>query len=127
MLRLDPSVMDETIQETRLEVNKVGRMRHAIPRYVEFPIRIISCDDSFSRSPPRFCDFVNGTSEQLEAVFLDIRKLYFNPGFVLQQCAYINNSAHFSKIIENPNVTEEDVGYVDEDCGGDNPIMIAAR
>ena len=85
------------------------------------------CDNSFSRSPPRFCDFVNGTSEQLEAVFLDIRKLYFNPGFVLQQCAYINNSAHFSKIIENPNVTEEDVGYVDEDCGGDNPIMIAAR
>ena len=32
VLRLDPSVMDETIQETRLEVNKVGRMRHAIPR-----------------------------------------------------------------------------------------------
>ena len=33
----------------------------------------------------------------------------------------------YSKIIENPNVTEEDVGYVDEGCGGDNPIMIAAR
>ena len=55
------------------------------------------------------------------------RKLFFNPGFVLQQCAYINNSLHFSKIIENPNVTEEDVGYTDDDSGGDNPIMIAAR
>ena len=32
VLRLDPVVMDETIAETRLEVKKVGRTRHAIPR-----------------------------------------------------------------------------------------------
>ena len=55
VLRLDPNVMDETIEETRLEVKKVGRKRHAIPRFV---------------------DFVNGNSKELEAVFLDIRKVY---------------------------------------------------
>ena len=40
----------------------------------------------------------------------------------------VNNLTHFSKIIENPNVSEEDVTY-DEDGSEarDNPVMIAAK
>ncbi len=94
-----------TVDEGKVELKKTGRKHHAIPR---------------------FCDFVTGNSSQLEDLFLDLRRLYYYPGFVLQQCAYVNNLAHFSKIIDNPNVTEEDVLYKDDDTG-DNPIMIAAK
>jgi hypothetical protein len=97
--------LKKTIDESRVEVKKMGRKHHAIPR---------------------FCDFVTGNSSQLEEIFMDVREMYLYPGFVLMQCAYVNNLVHFQKIIENPNVTEEDVQYKDK-ATGDNPIMIAAK
>ena len=44
-----------------------------------------------------FYRFVNFTSnsEDLCIVFKDVEKLFRNPGYVLQQCAYINNLTHF--------------------------------
>ena len=44
-----------------------------------------------------FFRFVNFTSnsEDLCTVFKDVEKLFRNPGYVLQQCAYINNLTHF--------------------------------
>ena len=94
-----------TIEESKSQIQKIGKRHHAIP-YT--------------------CDFVTGNSEQLEKLFLDIEKLYRHPGFILQQCALVNNLVHFTKIIENPHITEEDVQYQEETCG-DNPIMLAAK
>lgn len=99
------SALKRIVDEAKAEAKKTGKLHRAIPR---------------------FCDFVQGNSEQLCAIFRDVEKLYRHPGFVLQQCAIVNNLPHFSRIIENPNVTEEDVHYRDEDSG-DNPIMIAAK
>ena len=44
-----------------------------------------------------FFRFVNFTSnsEDLCTVFKDVEKLFRHPGYVLQQCAYINNLTHF--------------------------------
>ena len=58
-------------------------------------------------------------------LFKDVEKLFRNPGYILQQCAYVNNLTHFSKIIENPNVTEKDLCFPEENSGN-NPIMITA-
>ena len=97
--------LKRTIDESKVQVKKIGRSHNAIPR---------------------FCDFVTGSSSQLESIFGDIQKLYRHPGFILQQCAYVNNLDHFAKIINNPNLCEEDIHYRDE-ASGDNPIMIAAK
>jgi hypothetical protein len=97
--------LHKTVEDSRAEVRKIGRVRKAIPR---------------------FCDFVTGNSVQLENLFGDLERLYRQPGFVLQQCAYVNNETHFCKIAENPNLCEDDVQYRC-DKTGDNPIMIAAK
>ena len=97
--------LKRTIDESRNNVRKAGKRYKAIPR---------------------FCDFVTGNSSQLEDLFADVDTLYHNPGFVLQQCAIVNNLVHFSKIIDNPNLQEEDVRYPDE-VHGDNPVMLAAK
>jgi hypothetical protein len=97
--------LKRTLDEAKSRVRKAGLTHHAIPRTV---------------------DFVTGTSKQLEGIFEDVRKLFHQPGYVLQQCAYVNNQAHFCKIVENPNLTEEDMLYSCETTG-DNPIMIAAK
>ena len=97
-------VVDNVIQLSRQKIKKLGRSRRAIPRFVNF----------------------TSNSEDLCTVFKDVEKLFRNPGYVLQQCAYINNLTHFSKIIENPNVTEKDLCY-EEEKSGNNPIMIAAK
>ena len=94
------------IDDSKVHVKKSGRLHNAIPR---------------------FCDFVTGNSSQLDFIFSDVEKLYRHPGYILQQCAHINNLVHFTKIIENPNVTEEDVQFKDDSKCGDNPIMIAAK
>ena len=39
---------------------------------------------------------------------------------------YNNNLHHFTKLIENPNLTKEDLCYNDDELG-DNPIMISAK
>jgi len=97
--------LKRTLEESKTAVRKAGLEHHAIPRAV---------------------DFVTGTSKQLENLFSDVSKLFHQPGFVLQQCAYVNNQAHFCKIVENPNLSEEDMLYRCETTG-DNPIMIAAK
>ncbi len=74
---------------------------------------------------PRFCDLTE-SSLPLQELFEDVERLYKHPGFVLQQCAYVNNQYHFAKITESPHLTEEDVRYRC-DTVGDNPIMIAAK
>ena len=94
------------IDDSKLQVKKAGRIHNAIPR---------------------FCDFVTGNSSQLDNIFSDVEKLYRHPGYILQQCAHINNLVHFTKIIENPNVSEEDVQFKDDSKCGDNPIMTAAK
>lgn len=76
---------------------------------------------------PKFCDLQTGTSTQLEEIFSDVDTLYKNPGYLLQQCAYYNNIFHFTKIIESPGLTGENLCYVGSDSLGDNPIMIAAK
>ena len=76
---------------------------------------------------PKFCDLQMGTSTQLAKIFRDVERLYKNPGYLLQQCAYYNNIFHFTKIIESPGLTGENLCYVEGDNLGDNPIMIAAK
>ena len=97
-------VVDRTIKDSKKSIQKIGRNRRAIPRFVNF----------------------TSNSEDCCKLFKDIEKLFRNPGYVLQQCAYVNNLTHFSKIIENPNVTEKDLCYPEEESGN-NPIMIAAK
>ncbi|TRY68445.1 hypothetical protein TCAL_06832 [Tigriopus californicus] len=97
--------LQRTIQESKERVQKAGPVYRAIPR---------------------FCDFVTGDSGQLESVFNDVSRLFVSPGFRLQQCAIINNLVHFTQIVDNPNLTEEDVQYPDQ-SHGDNPLMIAAK
>lgn len=102
----DPTqnVVDTAIESSRTKIKKIGRKRSSIPRFVDF----------------------TSNSEGLCKLFKDVEKLFRNPGYVLQQCAYVNNLTHFSKIIENPNVTEKDLCFP-EDHSGNNPIMIAAK
>ena len=76
---------------------------------------------------PKFCDLQMGTSKQLADIFTDVERLYKNPGYLLQQCAYYNNIFHFTKIIESPCLTGEHLCYNIGDDSGDNPIMIAAK
>ena len=101
----DSLSLDKIIDEAKQRVKVAGKAHQVIPR---------------------FCDFVTGSSSQLEDLFSDINKLYQHPGFVLQQCAYNNSLNHFSMLIENPNLTKEDLCYKDDELG-DNPIMIAAK
>lgn len=97
--------LERTVEESKGKIKKIGRARLAIPRFV---------------------DFVTGNSSELFKLFIDAEQLYRHPGYVLQQCAYVNNLTHFSKIIENPNVTEKDLCYAEEKSGN-NPIVIAAK
>ncbi len=97
--------LDKMTEESRSKIKKIGRTRRSIPRFV---------------------DFVSGTSTQLSEIFRDVEQLYRHPGYVLQQSAYVNNLTHFSKIVENPGVSEKDLCYPEEDTGN-NPILIAAK
>ena len=45
---------------------------------------------------PKFCDLQLGNSSQLADIFTDVERLYKNPGYLLQQCAYYNNIFHFN-------------------------------
>ena len=101
----DSLSLDKIIEESKLRVKDAGKAHQVIPR---------------------FCDFVTGSSTQLADIFFDVNKLYRYPGFVLQQCAYNNSLFHFTKLIENPNLTKDDLCYNDDELA-DNPIMIAAK
>ena len=103
----DNSAIDKTIEHAKENVKRAATKQQVIPR---------------------FCDFVSETDAPLCTLFTDLKKLYLTPGYVLQQCAKINNKAHFNKLINHPNITKEDVfEYTDGSVSGDNPIMIAAK
>jgi len=78
------------------------------------------------RAIPRFCDFVTGTSQELFNLFSDLKKLYSETGYILQQCALANNIDHFKMVMDSVSCTEEDLLYQDSETG-DNPVMIAAK
>ena len=70
------------------------------------------------RAIPRFCDFVTGTSQELFELFLDLKKMFFETGYILQQCALANNTDHFKMVLESVSCSEEDLLYVDPETGG---------
>jgi len=78
------------------------------------------------RAIPRFCDFVTGSSQELYNLFADFKKLFFETGYILQQCALANNIAHFKMVMDSVSCTDEDLLYQDAETG-DNPVMIAGK
>ena len=90
-------VVDNVIQLSRQKIKKLGRSRRAIPRFVKrhffWKIRIFFLK-TISKLFFRFVNFTSN-SEDLCTVFKDVEKLFRHPGYVLQQCAYINNLTHF--------------------------------
>ena len=66
--------LEKVVQESKLQVQKVSRKARAIPR---------------------FCDFVTGTSQELFELFSDLKKMFLETGYILQQCALANNTEHF--------------------------------
>lgn len=101
----DPVSLEKIILSAKDQVQKAGRKFHAIPR---------------------FCDFVTGSSRELYDLFLDMKKLFTETGYILQQCALSNNTQHFKLVLESPSCTEMDLMYRDSETG-DNPVMIAAK
>lgn len=67
-------ILLKTIEESQANIKKIGKNHRCIPRFV---------------------DFVTSNSDQLNKLFKDIEMLYRHPGYVLQQCAYVNNLTHF--------------------------------
>ena len=96
---------DKIIEECRSQIKKIAKKHRVMPRFV---------------------DFVEGNSEQLCDIFRDVEKFFKAPGYRLQQCAYANNAQHFGSIIDNPDLSEDDLLYREEETG-DSPIMIAAK
>ena len=88
--------LEKVIGESKLQVQKVSRKFRAIPR---------------------FCDFVSGTSQELFEFFLDLKKMFVETGYILQQCALANNIDHFKMVLESVSCTEEDLLYVDPETG----------
>jgi len=101
----DAVSLEKIIFESKLQVQKVSRKFRAIPR---------------------FCDFVTGSSQELYELFADLKKMFFETGYILQQCALANNIDHFKMVLESVSCTEEDLLYTDVETG-DNPVMIAAK
>jgi len=101
----DSVSLEKVIYDSKLNVQKVCRKFRAIPR---------------------FCDFVTGSSQELYELFSDMRKLFNETGYILQQCALANNISHFKMVMESVSCTEEDLLYQDVETG-DNPVMIAAK
>jgi len=101
----DAVSLEKIIFESKLQVQKVSRKFRAIPR---------------------FCDFVTGSSQELYELFADLKKMFFETGYILQQCALANNIEHFKMVLESVSCTEEDLLYTDVETG-DNPVMIAAK
>lgn len=99
------SDVDKTVDEAKGRIKKIGKSHRVFPRFV---------------------DFVTGDSLQISELFRNVEMLYREPGYVLQQCAHNNNLAHFTKIVENPGITEADLCYPEE-ATGNNPIVIAAK
>jgi len=70
--------------------------------------------------------FVTGSSQELYNLFADFKKLFFETGYILQQCALANNINHFKMVMESVSCSNDDLLYQDAETG-DNPVMIAAK
>ena len=92
----DAVSLEKIIFESKLQVQKVSRKFRAIPR---------------------FCDFVTGSSQELYELFADLKKMFFETGYILQQCALANNIEHFKMVLESVSCTEEDLLYTDVETG----------
>ena len=88
--------LEKIIFESKIQVQKVSRKFRAIPR---------------------FCDFVTGTSQELYELFVDLKKMFCETGYILQQCALANNSEHFKLVFESVSCPPEDLNYVDSETG----------
>ena len=88
--------LEKVIDESKLQVQKVSRKFRAIPR---------------------FCDFVTGTSHELFDFFLDLKKMFVETGYILQQCALANNTEHFKMVLESVSCSEEDLFFADPETG----------
>ena len=88
--------LEKIIFESKMQVQKVSRKFRAIPR---------------------FCDFVTGTSQEMYELFVDLKKMFSETGYILQQCALANNSEHFKMVLESVSCTAEDLLYVDPETG----------
>ena len=93
-----------------------GLKKKAIPKFVNF----VDVDPSGGSNN------LSASYSQLSDLFKDVEILYKNPGYILQQCAYVNNMFHFKKIIEHENLSEADLNYQEKETGN-NPLMIAAK
>ena len=56
-------------------------------------------------------------SQELFELFLDLKKMFFETGYILQQCALANNAEHFKMVLESVSCSEEDLLYVDPETG----------
>merc|ERR1719458_44007 len=101
----DAVSLEKIIHESKLKVQRVSRKYRAVPR---------------------FCDFVTGSSQELYELFADLKKMFHQTGYILQQCALANNVEHFKMVLESVSCTEDDLLYTDVETG-DNPVMIAAK
>ena len=88
--------LEKVVHESKMQVQKVSRKCRAIPR---------------------FCDFVTGTSQELFELFSDLKKMFLETGYILQQCALANNKEHFKMVLESVSCSEEDLLYVDPETG----------
>ena len=88
--------LEKIIFESKMQVQKVSRKFRAIPR---------------------FCDFVTGTSQEMYELFVDLKKMFSETGYILQQCALANNSQHFKMVLDSVSCTAEDLLYVDSETG----------
>ena len=92
----DSMPLERIIKDAKVQVQRVGRKHQTIPR---------------------FCDFVTGSSSELYGLFADLKKLFTETGYILQQCALANNVSHFKMVLESPSCTEVDFKYQDTETG----------
>jgi hypothetical protein len=84
---------------------------------------------------------VTGSSQELYELFADLKKMFRETGYILQQvcshlasaafiqlmchfqsqCALANNGEHFKMVLESVSCSEEDLLYTDD--GGESPLQ----
>ena len=61
--------------------------------------------------------------QELFNLFTDLKKLFFETGYILQQCALTNNIAHFKMVMESVSCTDKDLIYEDAATGSSKRII----
>ena len=112
--------MEYRLQFLKLDFYYYGScvFSHGIKFEKSMLLNLTLCFSRKFRAIPRFCDFVTGTSQELFELFLDLKKMFFETGYILQQCALANNTDHFKMVLESVSCSEEDLLYVDPETGG---------